>query len=64
MSKARRDVEEHYTYKQVASLLNLHPDSVRRLVHTGRLVPVRVLSRQIVRIPASTVNRFLERRSI
>jgi len=59
-----RRVEEHYDFKRVGELLSVSVSTVRRLVRTGRISPVRVISRQVVRVPESAVNRFMEARTV
>jgi len=61
-------VEEHLTYAEAAARLSVSPDTIRRLVRRGPrdrhgrpgIWPARRVSRQVVLIPASAINRYLE----
>ena len=61
-------VEEHLDYTAAAARLSMSVSTVRRLVargprdHAGRpgIWPVRRVSRQLVLIPASAINNYLE----
>lgn len=47
--------------RQVAELLQLHPQSVLRLIHDGQLEAYRV-GRRALRVPVDALERFLEER--
>lgn len=48
--------------RDVADQLGVHPETVRRLIHDGRLDAVRV--GRVLRIHREAVNRFLARQRI
>jgi excisionase family DNA binding protein len=52
-------LEPHYTTRQLARLLAVHPETVRREAAKGRLRSVRVGSER--RYPASAVSEWLTR---
>lgn len=54
--------EELLTIEQAAQLLQLHPDTVRRLVREGELPGVKIGRRQW-RIATSALQRYIERGS-
>lgn len=61
-------VEEHLTFAQAAARLGVSDDTVRRLVARGPrdrigrpgIWPVRRVSRKLILLPASAINRYLE----
>jgi excisionase family DNA binding protein len=46
-----------YTVRDVASRLGVHPETVRRLIHDGRLDAVRV--GRVLRVDSTALNGFL-----
>lgn len=59
-----RAVEEQLSAAEVATRLGVSERQVWRWIRNGKLAPVRKLGRCITRIPASAVNRFLEKRTV
>lgn len=59
MSRTAPALEQHYTIAACAKLLGVHPNTIRRAIREGRLAAY-ALSRQLVRIPASAAQRWLE----
>jgi excisionase family DNA binding protein len=59
-------VEQHrsalYSVREVAALLGVHPETIRRLIHDGRMPAVRV--GRILRIESYEVDRFLARQRV
>jgi excisionase family DNA binding protein len=55
-----REIEQHYTGREVAELFSAHPETVRRLAARGELRSVRVGSER--RYPQSAIREYLERR--
>jgi len=67
VSTRARSVEEHLDYRAAAARLSMSVSTVKRLVADGvatngrrGIYPVRRPSRQLVLIPASAINRYLE----
>ena len=56
MSKAK-PLEQHYTTRELAELLSIHPETVRREAARGRLRSVRVGAER--RYPHSAVEAWL-----
>jgi excisionase family DNA binding protein len=54
-------IEPHYTTGQVASLLAVNPETVRRLASRGELRFVRIGSE--LRFPESAIREFLDRQT-
>ena len=52
----------HYSVRHVATLLGVHPETIRRLVREGRIEAVRV--GRVLRIDAREVERFLVRQRV
>jgi excisionase family DNA binding protein len=52
-------IEQHYSTRELAALLNAHPETIRRAAARGLLRSVRVGSER--RYPASAVEDYLER---
>jgi excisionase family DNA binding protein len=50
------------TVRQVAGQLGVHPETVRRLIHAGRLRAVRV--GRVLRVDAAEVDVFLARQRV
>jgi excisionase family DNA binding protein len=63
MSQHKRAVEQHYSVKQAAALLGVHTNTVRNWIHERKLAAY-ALGRQVVRIPASALNEYLEARAL
>lgn len=59
MSRAARQIEQHYTVAQVAGLLGVDPATIWRRVRTGEIRPVVRLGHRTVRLPASAVARWI-----
>lgn len=57
----RRGIERHYTTRELAELLAVHQETVRREAQRGRLRSVRVGSER--RYPESAVREYLDRLS-
>lgn len=62
-----KTVEPHYSVETLAALLEIDERSVERYIKAGTttngregIYPVRRLSHKTMRIPASSVNRFLQ----
>ncbi len=51
-----------YSVRQVAHQLGVHPETIRRLIHDGRLEAVRV--GRVLRIDPVAVQGFLERQRV
>ena len=51
-----------YSVRDVARWLGVHPETIRRLIHDGRLEAVRV--GRVLRIGAPQLQRFLERQRV
>jgi excisionase family DNA binding protein len=51
-----------YSVREVAGLLGVHPETIRRLVHDGRVEAVRV--GRVLRIEPYEVDRFLARQRV
>jgi excisionase family DNA binding protein len=61
MSAVGRRIERHYTTRELAELLAVHPETVRREAQRRRLRSVRVGSER--RYPESAVQEYLGRLS-
>ena len=48
--------------REVADQLGVHPETVRRLIHEGRLDAVRV--GRVLRVHREALDRFLDRKSV
>ena len=53
---------ELYSVREVAGRLGVHPETIRRLIHDGRLEAVRV--GRLLRVGAADVETFLARQRI
>lgn len=53
------DLERHYTTRELAELLSVHPETIRRQAAQGLLRSVRVGAER--RYPESAVREWLER---
>jgi excisionase family DNA binding protein len=51
-----------YSVRQVADQLGVHPETVRRLIHDGRIEAVRI--GRVLRINAGELERFLTRQRV
>jgi excisionase family DNA binding protein len=51
-----------YSVRQVADQLGVHPETVRRLIHDGRLDAVRI--GRVLRIESSELDGFLSRQRV
>jgi excisionase family DNA binding protein len=54
--------ESLYSVRQVADRLGVHPETIRRLIHDGRLDAVRV--GRVLRVDGGALARFVERQRI
>jgi excisionase family DNA binding protein len=50
--------ERSYSVRQVADLLGVHPETVRRLIHAGRLEAVR--EGRVLRLVPASVHALLD----
>jgi excisionase family DNA binding protein len=57
----RAGIERHYTTRELAERLSVHPETIRREVRRGRLRSVRVGAER--RYPESAVRAWLEGRA-
>jgi excisionase family DNA binding protein len=57
----RAGIERHYTTRELAERLGVHPETIRREAMRGRLRSVRVGSER--RYPESAVREWLESRA-
>jgi excisionase family DNA binding protein len=51
-----------YTVREVAGQLGVHPETIRRLIHDGRLDAVRV--GRVLRVHAAALDGFLARQRV
>jgi excisionase family DNA binding protein len=56
------DAKKLYSVRQVADQLGVHPETVRRLIHDGRLEAVRV--GRVLRVDGQAFAGFVERQRI
>jgi excisionase family DNA binding protein len=57
------DVSETlYSVRQVADTLGVHPETIRRLIHDGRLDAVRI--GRVLRVEANTLAGFVARQRV
>jgi excisionase family DNA binding protein len=54
--------EALYTVRQVADQLGVHPETIRRLIHDGRLEAVRI--GRVLRVGGDSLDGFLARQRI
>ena len=54
--------ENLYSVRQVADTLGVHPETIRRLIHDGRLDAVRV--GRVLRVHKHAVDTFLARQRV
>ena len=57
-----RDPDNLISVRDVADQLGVHPETIRRLIHDGRLDAVRV--GRVLRVHRGAVDRFLTRQRI
>ena len=62
MSSVEPERESLYSVREVASQLGVHPETIRRLIHDGRLDAVRV--GRVLRVHKRAVDSFLVRQRI
>lgn len=62
MTRADSAGSSLYSVREVASRLGVHPETVRRLIHDGRLEAVRV--GRVLRIHRGELDRFLARQRV
>jgi excisionase family DNA binding protein len=62
MSLAEDHGETLYTVRHVADQLGVHPETIRRLIHDGRLDAVRV--GRVLRVAGSSLDGFLARQRV
>ena len=62
MSSVDPNVESLYTVREVAGQLGVHPETIRRLIHDGRLDAVRV--GRVLRVHKGAVEGFLARQRV
>ena len=58
------EVERHYRPAEAAKILSVHPETVLRWLRAGDLAPVVYISPRDIRIPAGSINTFLEQRTV
>jgi excisionase family DNA binding protein len=58
----QRQPESLYSVREVAGQLGVHPETIRRLIHDGRLDAVRV--GRVLRVHKGAVDSFLVRQRI
>ena len=51
-----------YSVKEVAGQLGVHPETIRRLIHDGRLDAVRI--GRVLRVDGGAVDQFLARQRV
>ena len=51
-----------YSVRQVAALLGVHPETIRRLIHDGRMDAVRI--GRVLRVEAHEVDAFVARQRV
>jgi excisionase family DNA binding protein len=51
-----------YSVRELAALLGVHPETIRRLIHDGRVEAVRI--GRVLRIESHEVDRFLVRQRV
>jgi excisionase family DNA binding protein len=56
------DIGSLYSVRDVADRLGVHPETIRRLIHSGRLDAVRV--GRVLRIDGRAVAGFVERQRV
>lgn len=57
------EVSEHlYSVRQVADTLGVHPETIRRLIHDGRLDAVRI--GRVLRVEANSLAGFVARQRV
>jgi excisionase family DNA binding protein len=54
--------ENLYSVRQVADTLGVHPETIRRLIHDGRLDAVRI--GRVLRVEANTLAGFVARQRV
>ena len=57
MSSVGREPDGFVSVREVAAQLGVHPETVRRLIHDGRLDAVRI--GRVLRVHREAVDRFL-----
>jgi excisionase family DNA binding protein len=62
VSLAEDHGEPLYTVRQVADQLGVHPETIRRLIHDGRLDAVRV--GRVLRVDGTALDGFLARQRV
>lgn len=55
--------QEGFSVKQVATIVGVHEDTIRRLIKAGKLTAVRV-GEKLLRIPRSELARLRKERSV
>jgi predicted site-specific integrase-resolvase len=54
-----KEVEPHYSVTKSARLVGVCRQTMSEYVRDGRVHPVRRISKTVVRVPVSSINRFL-----
>jgi excisionase family DNA binding protein len=62
VSSLEPERESLYSVREVASQLGVHPETIRRLIHDGRLDAVRI--GRVLRVHKQAVDSFLVRQRI
>lgn len=62
MSAPEPRLEGLYSVREVAGQLGVHPETIRRLIHGGRLDAVRI--GRVLRVHKTAVDTFLARQRI
>lgn len=61
---SNRAVEDQFTIEDVAKRLHKDYSTVHRWIKKGKITPVIKLGRRSVLIPASSLNRFLDKHKV
>lgn len=62
MASVEANRDELYSVRDVAHRLGVHPETIRRLIHDGRLEAVRV--GRVLRVDPVAVQGFLDRQRV
>jgi excisionase family DNA binding protein len=62
VASVENDRDGLYSVREVAHRLGVHPETIRRLIHDGRLEAVRV--GRVLRVEPSELERFISRQRV